>query len=174
MRDHDLWLGSGVDRHTIDGVSARRIATIGPVENAVFQIELEVDWFRQTIEQHLDVGAVRRGLALRDLEVGAEDAALSAVVGTLLRPVEVPPFGIDGDSDAPPILILPFLVAAACLDQRFNVRSIKVGAHHAHALAITPVELPALLFEMHLLRSIGHALWNDDLAIPPIEVGAFD
>src|SRR6516164_5357327 len=38
-----------VDRRAIDRIAARRIAAIGPIEEAIFQIELEIDWFRQTI-----------------------------------------------------------------------------------------------------------------------------
>src|SRR5262245_56245694 len=121
MRDDDLRRRLFVDRRPIDGVAARRIAAVGPVENAVRQIKLEVDRFRQPIEQHLDVGSVRRALALRYVDVGAEDTAQVAVVGTLLRPVDVPPFGIDGDADAPSALILPVVVAAAGFDQRFDL-----------------------------------------------------
>src|SRR5215475_8403447 len=63
MRDQNLGLSLLVDRHAVDSVAARRVAAVGPIENAVHQIELEVDRLRQAIEQHLDVRAVRRGLA---------------------------------------------------------------------------------------------------------------
>jgi hypothetical protein len=38
-----------------------------------------------------------------------------------LRPVDFPELWIDGDPDAPSGLIAPILVAAAGLDQRFDV-----------------------------------------------------
>src|SRR6516165_6283578 len=46
VRDQDLRRRLFVDRRAIDGVAARRIAAVGPVEDAVRQIELEVDGFR--------------------------------------------------------------------------------------------------------------------------------
>ena len=71
-------------------------------------------------------------------------------------------------------LIAPVLVATAGLDQRFDLRAVEVRAHHAHALAVAPIELSARLLEMDLLRREGDALRDDDLAIPAIEVGALD
>src|SRR5262249_50161650 len=62
--DEYLGLGLSIDWRAIDGVAARRIATVGPVQNAVLKIELEVDRLRELIEQHLDVRAVLRALAL--------------------------------------------------------------------------------------------------------------
>src|SRR5207302_1008921 len=70
VRDQDLRHRLFVDRRAIDGFAARRIAAVGPIEDGVRQIELKVDGFRQMIEQHLDIGAVRRALALRDVDVG--------------------------------------------------------------------------------------------------------
>ena len=81
---------------------------------------------------------------------------------------------IDSDSDAPPLLIAPVLVAAAGLDQRLDLRTVEVRAHHAHALAVAPVEFAVLLIEVDLLRRVGDALRDDDLAIPAVEVGALD
>ena len=40
----------GVHRRAIDGVAARRISAVGPVDEPILQIELEIDWLRQTIE----------------------------------------------------------------------------------------------------------------------------
>src|SRR5262249_11365658 len=137
-----------VDRHAIDGVAARRIAAVGPIENAVRHIELEVDRFRQLIEQHLDVGSVRRVLALRDVDVRAEETAQVAFVRPLLRPVDFPELPIDGDPNAPPGLIATVLVAAPGLDERFDLRAIEVRAHHAHTFAVAPIELSAVLIEV--------------------------
>ena len=47
VRDQDLRHRLFVDRRAIDGVAARRIAAVGPIEDAVRQIELEIDGFRQ-------------------------------------------------------------------------------------------------------------------------------
>ena len=91
-----------------------------------------------------------------------------------MRPVDFPELRIDGDSDAPPGLIAPVLVAAAGLDQRFDLRAVEVRAHHAHALAVAPIELAAVLIEVDLFRRVGDALRDDDPAVPAVEVGALD
>src|SRR5262249_4945846 len=150
------------------------IAAVGPVEHAILQIELEVDRFRQPVEQHLDVGAVRGALALGHVDVGAADTAQSALRRAFLRPVDFPTLPINADSDAPPGLIASVLVAAAGLDQRFDLRSVEIRAHHAHALAVAPIKLTVLLIEMELLRRVGGALRDDDLAILAVEVSALD
>src|SRR4249920_1622403 len=79
VRDQDLGRRFFVDWHAIDGVAARRIAAVGPIEDAVRQIELEVDGFRQPIEQHFDVGAVRWALAVGDVNVCAAEPTQSAL-----------------------------------------------------------------------------------------------
>jgi hypothetical protein len=163
-----------VDRRATDGVAARRIAAVGPVEDAVRQIEFEIDGFRQPVEQQLDVGAVRRGLALWDLDAGAEDAAQAGVVRPLLRPVDLPSLRIEGDADAPAGLVAPVLVAAARLDQRLDLRAVEVGAHDAHAFAVGPVELAAGLIEVDLFRRMRDAGWDDDPAVFAVEVGPLD
>src|SRR5262249_11884392 len=172
--DQELRRRLFLDRCAIDGVAAGRIAAVGPIENAVRHIELEVDRLRQLIEQHLDVGTVRRILALRDVDIGAEDTALAAVVRAFLRPVDFAKLWIDGDSNAPPGLIATVLVAAAGPDQRFNLRAVEVRAHHAHALAVAPIELAAVLIEVDLLRRVRDALRDNDLAVAAVEVGALD
>src|SRR5262249_28996869 len=50
--------------------------------------ELEIDRFWQPIEQHLDVGMVRRALALRDVDVGADRRGDGRFKGAAPRPVE--------------------------------------------------------------------------------------
>src|SRR5262245_6468625 len=174
MRDQDLRRRLCVDRRAIDGVAARSIAAVGPVEDTVRQIELEVDRLRQVIEQHLDVRAVRRAFAFRDLDAGAEDAAQLAIIGALVRPIEFPGLWIDGDPDEPLGLIARVLVAAAGLDQRFDFRAVEVAAHYAHALAVAPIELAVLLIEVELFRRVGDTLRDDDLAIAAVEVGSLD
>src|SRR5207237_9080664 len=104
--------------------------------------------------QHLDVEAVRRTLTLLNVDVGAEYTAEAGVVRAFLRPVDFPELRVDGDSDAPPGRIATFLVAAAGLDQGFDLRPVEVRAHHAHALAVAPIELAAVLIEVDLLRRV--------------------
>ena len=45
-----MFVEIGVHRRAIDRVAARWISAVGPVEEPIFQIELEIDRFRQTIE----------------------------------------------------------------------------------------------------------------------------
>ena len=167
-------IGLFIDRRTIDGVAARRIAAVGPIENAVRQIELKVDRCRQAVEQHFDVGAVRRALAVGNIDVGAAEATQSALFRAFLRPIDFPKLRIDRDSDAPAGLIAPVRVAAAGLDQRFDLRTVEVRSHHAHALAIAPIELAVFFIEVDLFRRVGNALRDNDPAIPAVEVGTLD
>src|SRR5262249_794511 len=121
MPQHNLWriagLGLHIDPRAIDRVAAWRIATIGPIEDAVFQIELQIDWLRQAVEQHFDISAVGRGLALGNFDVGAKQAAQSAFARAFLRPVDLPVFGVDGDSNPPSGLIAALILATARLDK---------------------------------------------------------
>src|SRR2546423_10868451 len=95
----------GVNRRAAYRVPARWISAIGPINEPIFQIELEIDRFRQTIEQEFDVGAVRRRLAFWDVNVRTEDAALARVVWSFLRPINLSAILIDRDSNAPFCLI---------------------------------------------------------------------
>src|ERR1700745_4289279 len=52
VRDQNLRRRLFVDRCAIDGVAARRIAAVGPIQHAVRQIELEIDGFRQMTKKH--------------------------------------------------------------------------------------------------------------------------
>jgi hypothetical protein len=81
---------------------------------------------------------------------------------------------IDRDSDAPPGLVQPVLVAMPGCDQSFDLRAVEVGAHHAHAFSIAPIELATGLVEMNLLRCVRDALRDDDHAVLAIQVDAFD
>src|SRR6266513_4532014 len=91
----------GVYRRAIDRVSARRISAVGPVNEPIFQIEFEIDRFRQTVEQKFDISAVRSALTLRDVDLRAEDSPFSRIVGTFLRPINLSAVRIDGDADTP-------------------------------------------------------------------------
>ena len=81
---------ASVDRRPIDRVAARGIAAVGPVQDAVCMIELQIDRLRQVVAEHFDIGPVLGGLALRDVDIRTKDAAESRVVGTFLRPVDLP------------------------------------------------------------------------------------
>src|SRR5260221_633721 len=85
----------GVNRRAVHGVSARRISAIGPIQEPILPIELEIDWFGQTIEQKLDIGAVGRILAFRNLDACAKDSPLPRIVWTSLGPINVSGLNID-------------------------------------------------------------------------------
>src|SRR6202051_1443601 len=54
MGHHDFRFGwLVVDRGAIHRIAARWIAAVGPVQNAILVIELEIDRLRQVIEEHL-------------------------------------------------------------------------------------------------------------------------
>src|SRR5438094_9552829 len=91
----------GVNRRAVHGVAARRISAIGPINEPILQIELEIDWFGQTVEQKFDISAVRSGLTFRNIDVRSEDAALARTVRPILRPITLPAVRIDSDSNAP-------------------------------------------------------------------------
>src|SRR4029077_2710324 len=137
-------------------VPARRISAVGPINEPLLQIELEIDRLRQTIEYYFYVGAISRRLAFRDVDVRAKDAALASVRWPFLRPVKFPAIWINGDADTPFGQVGPRTrVAFAGVDQRLDIRTIQVRAHHAHSLAVAPIEFTALLFQMELLRRKG-------------------
>src|SRR5579859_3790275 len=149
--DQDLRLGRPIDRSPVDRVAAWRVAAVGPVEDTALVFELQIDGLRQAVEQHLDVRAVRRALARGRLDVGAKDPAAAAFVGALLGPVELAPRRIDGDADAPLGLVALVGVGIARFDEGFELGAVEVAAHHAHALAVAPVELASDLIEVELL-----------------------
>ena len=111
---------------------------------------------------------------LRDFDAGAKDSALLAVVGAFLRPVDLLALRVDSDADAPSGLVAPIGVATAGLDERLDLRSVEIRAHHAHSFAVAPVELAVLLIELDLFRRERAALWNDHSAITAVDVGALD
>src|SRR6266852_9513875 len=64
MGHHDLRLDRlVVDRGPVHCVAARGVAAVGPVENTVLVVELDIDRLRQTIEEDLDIGPGRCSLA---------------------------------------------------------------------------------------------------------------
>src|ERR1700726_4574704 len=85
---HDLGLGRlFVDRGPVHCVAARRVTAVGPVENTVLVVELEIDRLRQPVEEDLDVGPGRCSLAGGDFDIGTEDATEPGFVWAFLAPV---------------------------------------------------------------------------------------
>src|SRR6266436_6969892 len=105
MREQDFGSRSffeiGIQRRATNRVPSRRISAVGPINEPILQIELEIDRFGQTIEQKFDVSAISRRLAFRDVDLRAKEATFARVIGTFLRPISLSPDWIDGDSDAP-------------------------------------------------------------------------
>ena len=83
-------------------------------------------------------------------------------------------FRVDRQPDAPSRLIPAIGFAAPRLDERLQLRAVEIAAHDAHALAVAPIELAALLIEDDLLRSVGVSLCDDRLAVLAVDVGALD
>src|ERR1700720_878475 len=73
MGHHDLWLVRLVfDRGPVPSVAARRVAAVGPVENSVLVVELDIDRLRQTVVEDLDVGPGRCSLPGGNFDIGTE------------------------------------------------------------------------------------------------------
>ena len=175
MPKHDFRrLGLCLNGCTVHRVAARRVATISPVEDPIFAVELEIDRLRQAVEENLDVGALGRRFTFGDIDPGAKDSTLLSVVRAFLRPVDLLALGIDSDPDAPSGLVVPIDVATTRLDERLDLRAVEIRAHDSHPFAVAPVELAALLIELDLLRRERGTRRNDDPAILSIEIGALD
>ena len=131
IRDHDLWRvlsGLRVNGRAIHRVAARGIAAVGPVEDAVFEIDLEINRLGKVVEEDLDVAAVDRRLARRNVDAGAQDAPDFGIVTALLRPVYLFPRRIDGNSNAPFRLVAAVSFAFAGLDQGFDLRAVEISS----------------------------------------------
>src|SRR5207245_9041615 len=90
----------------------------------------------------------------------------------LLRPVELAAFDVHSDADAPLRRIRPGAgIALARVDKGLDVRTIEVGAHHAHPLAVAPVELLALRLELELIGSERRPRRNDRRHVTAIAIG---
>jgi hypothetical protein len=91
-----------------------------------------------------------------------------------LRPVDFFTLRVDGDSNAPFRLVVAISVTTASLNECLNFRTVEIGTHNPHSLAITPIKLAVFFIEMDLLRRECAAFGNDDLAIFSVDVGALD
>src|SRR5258706_5935287 len=117
MGHHDLRLDRlVVDRGPAHCVAARRVAAVGPVENTVLVVELEIDRLRQTVEEDLDVGPGGCSLAGGNLDIGTEEAAEPGIVWAFLCPVDMSEFRVDRQPNAPSRLVPAIGVAVAGLD----------------------------------------------------------
>src|SRR5262249_386699 len=135
------------------------------------QIDIEVNRLRQALIEQFNILAIRWRLSRWDLDIGAEDSPLAGVVFAFLCPVDFPIAYIDGDAHAPFLLIGPrSRIALTRVDKRFNVGTIEVDSHHAHAFAVTPVQFPSCLFELELLRGERASRRNDGRNVPTVEI----
>src|SRR5262249_38309715 len=94
-----------IDRCPINSVAARRVSAIRPIQEAVFEIELQIDRLRQSVEEHFDVGPIGRDLALWDLDTSPKNAAHAGIILAFLRPIDLSTIGINGYADAPLLLV---------------------------------------------------------------------
>ena len=174
MAQHDCLRRRRVDGRPVDGVAVRRVAAICPIEHPPRFIDLEIDRLRQTVEEQRDVSPCHGRLARRRVDACAIDPALAGVVRPLLRPVEVPPDGVDCNADTPPCLIAAVVIAVAGLHEDLDVRSVQIRPHDAHPFAITPVKLLVPPIECELLGCERASFWHDQPAIAAVKVGALD
>src|ERR1700688_4341345 len=148
---------------------------VRPVERPVGEVEFEVDGFRQILVQEFDIFAVRWSLGLGNLEIGAKDTSLTGIGRTLLSPINYAAFDVERNAHAP---LLNFFartcVASAGIDERFDLGTIEVGAHHPHALAIRPVKLPVLLIKLQLLGSESASRRNNVRNVASVKIRALD
>src|SRR5580698_6718950 len=160
---------------TVNGVASRRIATVGPVDGSVGEIEFEVNGFRQAVVEKFNVFAICGTEALGNFEIGAKDSSLAGIVRALLSPIKLSGFDVERDPYAPFPYVLPrSCVAFAGINEGFNLRAIEVRSHNPHTFAIAPIKLPALLIELKLLGSESAARWNNVGSIATVKIRALD
>ena len=138
-----------IDGCAIHGIASRRIAAIGPIKNAILEVQFQVDRLGQTVKKHFNIAAVGGILALRDVDTCAKDLPLFSVVRAFLRPVDLSAFGVHRDSNAPFLCVAtgPW-IALARIHQSLDLRTIEIGSHDAHPFAIRPIEFSVCLIEM--------------------------
>jgi hypothetical protein len=83
-------------------------------------------------------------------------------------------FRVDREPNAPSRLIAAIGFAAAGFDERLQLRAVEIAAHDAHTFPVAPIEPAAFLIEDDLLRSMGHSLGDDYLAVLAVDVGPLD
>ena len=164
-----------VHGRAIHRVAEGRVATVGPIHEAIAEIELQIDRLGQGVEQHFDVAAVGCIFTFRDFDPGAKDAALPRIILSFLRPVNLSTVGVHRDSDAPfPRVAAGTRIALARIHERLELRAIEIAAHDLHSLAVGPIELAVLPIEMELLRRERLPFGNNRRAILPVEIRALN
>src|SRR6266853_5889889 len=108
--------GSAIHR-----VAPWRIAAVGPVDETVLAVELDVDRLGEAVVEHLDVLAGGGTLPLGDVDPRATEPAQPGIVRPLVGPVDVAPVGIDRDSHAPLREVSTIGVSLAGLHQRLDL-----------------------------------------------------
>jgi hypothetical protein len=128
MRDQNVRcvarLSFNVDRSAINRITPRRITAIGPVKDAILEIQLEVDRFWQMVEQDLDISPIGCRFTFRDFDSGTKDAPLITFIRPFLRPVDLLPRRVDGDADALSCQIVTVGITTTGFDKCFDVRAI--------------------------------------------------
>ena len=59
------------------------------------------DGLGQTVVKDLDVSAICRSLTFRNFDIGTTDTTLAGVVWAFLRPIELPTWNVDTNTDTP-------------------------------------------------------------------------
>src|SRR5712692_3236311 len=94
-------LATCIHGSAVHGVAPWRITAVGPVDETVLVVELDVDRLGEAVVKHLDVLAGGGALPLGDVDPRAKQPPQARIVRPLLGPVEVAPVGINRDSHAP-------------------------------------------------------------------------
>lgn len=152
------------DAGAVQGVAIGLSAAIGPVEQAPFLVDFEIDGFRKRVHEQLDVGPVPGLLTLGKLNAGAEDTAETCFLGPLLGPVELAVRGIERDADTLVELVAGIGASPAPLHQRFQPAPVDPAAHDPAAFAVAPVEHAGVMIQLELLGRVDRAV-ADQLGI---------
>jgi len=108
----------------------------------------------KVVVENFNVLPVCRRLALWDLQIRAEDAALACLFGPFLGPVDFSAFNVERDANTPFLRVFAGTrIALAGVDKRFDFGAIQIRTYDPHALAIRPVKLPVFFIKLQLLRS---------------------
>src|SRR5437879_4899290 len=102
----------GVYRRTIDCVSARRISAVGPINEAVLQIELEIDLLRSERFTLSDDGCT-----ILAVEISTLDRTIVPIRNAHVGPVNLSGLNIDDDA----------IRDSSTADNHFSFRSIGVS-----------------------------------------------
>src|ERR1700693_1152906 len=116
------------------------VASVSPVKKVVFGVEFEIDRLRQVIDQQFDIRAVFGLLIRRNFKPGSEDAPLTTIRWSLLRPADIAVNRINGNADAVTHDIVRIGRKHTVANENSHVRTVEIRAHDTHALAIAPIQ----------------------------------